>query len=64
LALAVAHRGGEKFIVDVVKDDISIVDAAAVLERYGISRVTAGVGDESDALAHAVAGAIHLLGTS
>jgi hypothetical protein len=62
LALAVAHRGGDKFIVDVVKDDISIVDAADVLRRYGISRVTGDVGDERDALAHAVAGVIHLLG--
>ena len=62
LALAVAHRGGDKFIVDVVKDDISVRDAAAVLHRYGISRVTGDVGDESDALAHAVAGVIHLLG--
>jgi hypothetical protein len=62
LALAVAHRGGHKYIVDVVKDDISVVDAAAVLKRYGVSRVTGDVGDESDALAHAVAGVIHLLG--
>jgi hypothetical protein len=62
LALAIAHRGGDKFIVDAVRDDISIVDAAAVLERYGITRVTGHVGDESDTLAHAVAGVIHLLG--
>jgi hypothetical protein len=62
LALAIAHRGGDKFIVDAVRDDISIVDAAAVLERYGVTQVTGDVGNESDALAHAVAGVIHLLG--
>jgi hypothetical protein len=58
LALAVAHRGGEKYIVDVVKGDISVTNAAAVLERYGISRVTGDFGEESDALVHAVAGVI------
>jgi hypothetical protein len=62
LALAVAHRGGDKFIVDVVKDDISVAEAADVLHRYGITRVSGGVGDEADALAHAVAGVVNLLG--
>ncbi len=56
--LAIAHRAGEKFIVDVVKGDISITDAAPVLKRYGISTVTGAVGDEADALAHAVAGVL------
>jgi hypothetical protein len=61
LALAIAHRGGDKFIVDVVKDDISVADSVAVLGRYGISQVTGDVGNEADALAHAVAGVINLL---
>jgi hypothetical protein len=63
LALAIAHRGGEKYIVDVVKDDISVVDAAAVLHSYGVTQVTGDVGDEADALAHAVAGVVNLLAT-
>jgi hypothetical protein len=61
LAMAVAHRAGEKFVVDLVRADISVAEAVAVLQRYGISRVTGAVGDEADALAHAAAGAIGLL---
>jgi hypothetical protein len=63
LALAIAHRGGDKYIVDVVKDDISVVDAAAVLGRYGVTQVTGDIGEEADALAHAVAGVVNLLAT-
>ncbi len=60
-AMAIAHRAGEKFVVDVIRDDISIADACAVLERYGISKVTGDLGEEADALAHAVAGAVYQL---
>jgi hypothetical protein len=63
LALAVAHCGDDKYIVDVIKDDISVVDAAAVLHSYGVTQVTGDVGDEADALAHAVAGVVNLLAT-
>jgi hypothetical protein len=61
LALAIAHRAGDQFVVDVVKDDIGIADASVVLKRYHISQVTGAEGDASDALAYAVAGAINLL---
>jgi hypothetical protein len=44
------------------RDAVSVAEAADVLKRYGISRVSGGVGDESDALAHAVAGVVNLLG--
>ncbi len=63
LGVAIAHREGEKFVVDVVKEDITVVECAAVSERYGVSQVTGAYGDESDALVHAVAGAINLLRT-
>lgn len=56
LALAIGHRDGEMYILDVVKDDISIDDAATVLKRYGITKLTGAEGDEADALAHAAAG--------
>jgi hypothetical protein len=63
LGFAIAHRTGDKFIVDVVKGDISIPDAAAILKRYRISKITGDVGEEADALAHAVAGVVNLLAT-
>jgi hypothetical protein len=37
LALAIAHRDGEKVIIDLVKEDIGITDSAPILRRYGIS---------------------------
>ncbi len=61
LGLAIAHRDGEMFILDVIRENISIAAGAAVLKRYGIAAVTTAVGDEADALAHAVAGVFYLL---
>jgi hypothetical protein len=61
LGLAVAHRDGGMVIVDLVKGDIGFAEAAAVLESYGVTRAAAAVGDEADALAHAVAGVVHEL---
>ena len=61
LGLAVAHCDGDLFVVDVIREDISIADAAALLKRYGVSKVTGQDGDESDALAHAVAGVVSVL---
>jgi hypothetical protein len=63
LALAVAHRDDRKYeyIIDVVREDISIADAAAVLGRYGISQLVGDVGGEHEAVGHAVAGVIKLL---
>ncbi len=56
LALAIAHREDEKVIVDVIKDDLDVAEVADMLARYGVSRLSGAEGDESDALAHAVAG--------
>ena len=61
LGLAIAHCKGDKFVVDVVREDISVANAAAVMKRYGISEVTGAEGDKADALAHAVAGVINIL---
>jgi hypothetical protein len=58
LGLAVAHHAGGKFVVDLVRADISVADAAVVLKRYGISQVSGAAGDAADALVHAVAGVI------
>ena len=61
LGLAVAHRRGARVVVDLVKGDIGFAEAAAVLESYGVRRAAAAVGDEADALTHAVAGVVHEL---
>jgi hypothetical protein len=63
LGFTIGHRTGEKLVVDVVRDDISVPDAVAVMKHYGITtRITIAEGDEADALAHAVCGLIHELG--
>lgn len=58
LGLAIVHRAAEKFVVDLVRADVGIAEGVAVLQRYGVQRVSGAVGDEADALAHAVAGAV------
>ena len=62
VALAIAHREGERFVVDLVRERIDIVDAAPILRRYGISKITGAEskGDGCD-LAHATLGVLALL---
>jgi len=60
-SLAIAHRGGDKLILDVIRENISVADASVVLKRYRISKVTGSEGEEADALAHATCGAFSLL---
>lgn len=62
VALAIAHREGEMFVVDLVRERIDIVDAAPILRRYGITKIT-GAESEGDGrdLAHATMGVIALL---
>ena len=57
-ALAIAHRDGEKLVQDVIREDISVPDAAALVKSYGITKVTGTVGDVEGALAHATMGAL------
>jgi hypothetical protein len=60
-AVAVAHVEGDRQVLDVVREDISIHDWRALLHRYWITAISAGDDDgEGDALLHAVAGAIFL----
>jgi hypothetical protein len=61
--LAIAHREGDKFVVDLVRDGLTIQQAADLVKAYGISQVTGAddEGDSSVSLAHAVCGVISLL---
>jgi hypothetical protein len=61
LAMAITHYADDKFILDLIREDISIADAAGVLKRYGISRVTGAESDGDLDLAHAVSGVFSVL---
>lgn len=62
VALAIAHCESDTLVVDVVREAISIADAAALMQRYGIAAVT-GAESEGDGfdLAHATLGALNVL---
>src|SRR5258705_5995262 len=60
VTLAIAHRSGEKIILDLCRDGLTVADAANLLKAYSIAKVTGGANDEGDALAHATMGAIDL----
>ena len=63
VVLAIGHRRGEKFIIDLVRDGLTVPQACDLLKAYGIDTVT-GADDEGDSsvnLAHAVAGVISVL---
>lgn len=62
-ALAIAHCEGEKYVVDAIRENILIKDAAELLKRYRISEITGAVndGEDEDEVAHAVSGVINLL---
>lgn len=59
---AIAHRDGELHVLDVCWGDVSAEFCCQVIKRYGIAEVVGTVGDESTALAHAVAGVFAELG--
>ena len=50
-ALAVAHREGEKFVVDLVRDDTTIDVCAPLLKSYGVTTVTGAESDGDEAVA-------------
>ncbi len=61
VTLAIAHKAGEKIILDLCRDGLTIADAANLMKAYNIAKVT-GATDEGDGLtmAHATLGAIDL----
>jgi hypothetical protein len=62
VTLAIAHKAGNKIIVDLCRDGLTVADAANLLKAYSIAKVT-GANDEGDAMAHATMGAIDLANT-
>jgi hypothetical protein len=61
VTLAIAHRAGEKIVVDLCREGLTIADAANLAKAYDIAELT-GATDDGDGLtmAHATLGAIHL----
>jgi hypothetical protein len=61
VALAIAHREALDFVVDLIREQITIDNSVPILRRYGIYHVT-GAQEEGDGLnlAHAVLGALDL----
>jgi hypothetical protein len=63
LVLAIGHRHGEQFILDLCRDGLTVQQAADLLKAYRIDTDT-GADDESAdsvSLAHAVCGVISVL---
>lgn len=61
VALAIAHYDGNYYIVDLVRESISVKDAASILKRYNIDEVNGVFDDDDTALASAVCAAISKL---
>jgi hypothetical protein len=59
--LAIGHREGEKFIVDLLRDGLTIAQAAELVKAYGLEQVTGAANDDDDKALHAIAGVIRLL---
>jgi hypothetical protein len=59
--LAIGHREGEKVVVDLLRDGLTITQAAELVKGYGIERVTGAANDEDDKALHAIVGVVSLL---
>jgi hypothetical protein len=70
VTVAIAHRVGEKIVLDLCRDGLTIADAANLMKAYNITKVT-GANNGATAsrwrtqrsAAHAALGAIHLANT-
>jgi hypothetical protein len=59
--LAIAHCEGDKYVVDLVRDGLTIQQAADLVKAYGIGEVTGADDDGVGSLGQAVCGVISLL---
>jgi hypothetical protein len=59
--LAIGHCEGEKIVVDLLRDGLTIAQAAELVKAYGIERVTGAENDDDDSMLHAIAGVVSLL---
>jgi hypothetical protein len=62
LVVCVAHFASQRYNIDLLRDDLTVDDAAIVLHRFGIKDVVAGIDDDEDSrIIHAVAGCLQQL---
>ena len=63
ITLAIAHKSGDQFVIDLIRDGLTAEQSAHLLKAYGIDQVTGAddEGDSSDSLVHAIAGVISVL---
>lgn len=59
--LAIGHREGEMRVVDLLRDGLTVAQAAELTKAYGINTITGAENDEDDTALHAIAGLINLL---
>jgi hypothetical protein len=63
VVIAIGHCEGENYVVDLLKEGLSVAAAVKELDRYGIAKVKGAESDsiEEDGMAHAVCGLISIL---
>ncbi len=65
VTVAIAHYDGDRatYVLDLVKDEITVAASCRELKRYGISKVQGHTSDDYDetGMAEAVCGAFHIL---
>ena len=70
VTVAIAHKAGEKIVLDLCRDGLTIADAANLMKAYNLTKVT-GANNGATAsrwrtqrsAAHVALGAIHLANT-
>jgi hypothetical protein len=56
--LAIGHREGDKVVVDLLRDGLTIAQAAELMKIYNINTVTGPVDDDGLPMLHAVTGVV------
>jgi hypothetical protein len=56
--LVIGHCEDDKVVIDLMRDGLTIAQAAELVKIYDINTVTGGVNDDDDTMLHAVAGVV------
>jgi hypothetical protein len=59
--LVIGHCEDDKVVIDLMRDGLTIAQAAELVEIYNINTVTGAVNDDDDAMLHAVFGVVNEL---
>ncbi len=61
LTLAIGHRDSEKYVVDLIRDGLTVDQSEELTKAYGINSITCAVNTEDDTVLHALAGVVNEL---